>query len=149
MGNMALLGGLFLTAFVAATFFPAQSEALLAALILKSEISVWLLVTVASAGNILGSCVNWLLGRSIETFKDRAWFPVSHAALQKAQDRYRRHGRWALLLSWVPFIGDPITVVAGIMRERFAVFLLWVAVAKIGRYAALVLLTIKLAHGNS
>lgn len=42
----------------------------------------------------------------------------------------------SLLLSWAPFIGDPLTVVAGVLREPFASFLLLVAVAKTGRYAA-------------
>jgi len=149
MGNITVLGSLFLTAFVAATFFPAQSEALLAGLILTSSIPVWGLVLTASIGNILGACVNWLLGRSIEYFKDRAWFPVKEKALRRAQERYTAHGRWILLLSWVPVIGDPITIVAGVMREKFHVFLLLVTVAKTGRYIVLAMLTAKIAHGTS
>lgn len=140
---------MLLTAFIAATFFPAQSEALLAALILKTDIPVWLLVAVASAGNILGSCVNWLLGRSLETFKGRKWFPVKEQSLERAQAHYRKYGRWSLLLSWVPIIGDPITVMAGVMRERLSVFVLFVSVAKIGRYIVFAMLTLKWVHGTS
>lgn len=146
MGSMTILSGLFLTAFAAATIFPAQSEALLATLILKTDMAVWVLVAVASAGNILGSCVNFVLGRYVESLRTRKWFPVSEQALERAQCRYKKYGRWSLLLSWVPVIGDPITVVAGIMKENFRVFLILVSVAKIGRYLVLVAVTLRLSQ---
>ena len=114
---------------------------MLALLIVQKAHAVWLLVAVASVGNILGSCVNWWLGTYIERFKDRRWFPVNAASLQTAQKHYQRWGRWSLLLSWVPFIGDPITVMAGVMKEKFAVFLIWVGVAKTGRYIVLAAIT--------
>lgn len=133
--------GLFLSAFIAATLLPLQSEAALVGLLL-TDYSPWLLIGVASAGNILGSTVNWLLGRWIERFRQRRWFPVSEAGLARAQHWYRRYGKWSLLLSWVPVLGDPLTVMAGVLRERFVVFLLLVSVAKIGRYLALAALTL-------
>lgn len=137
---MGSLIALFFTAFVAATILPAQSEALLGLLIVKSHHAPWLLVGVASAGNILGSCVNWVLGRFLLRFQDRKWFPVRPAALERAQEHYRKYGRWSLLLSWVPFIGDPITVMAGVLKEKFLVFLLIVGAAKTARYAVLALM---------
>lgn len=149
MSAITSLISLFLVAFAAATIFPAQSEALLAALILKTDIAVWLLVAVASAGNILGSCVNWVLGVYVETFKNRRWFPVKEKSLERVQAFYKKYGRWSLLLSWVPFIGDPLTVMAGFMKEHFAVFLLFVSVAKIGRYVALAWLLLKAAPVSS
>ncbi len=138
MTEAAILGSLFLTAFAAATLFPAQSELLLVTLVLKTQMSPWLLVAVASVGNILGACVNWLLGRYVETYKDSKWFPVSAQALKRAQARYHTYGRWSLLLSWVPVIGDPVTVMAGVMKERFILFLLIVSLAKTARYVFLV-----------
>lgn len=139
---MALIS-LFLTAFIAATIFPAQSEALLVALLIKTEHAPWLLVAVATVGNVLGSCVNWALGRYIEHFKDRAWFPASPQALEKAQAYYHRYGKWSLLLSWVPLIGDPITVMAGVMREKLSAFVLFVLIAKCGRYIVVTWFTLK------
>lgn len=128
--------GLFMAAFLAATLLPAQSEAVLVALLLEGH-SPWRLVAVASVGNVLGSTVNWWLGREIVRFGDRRWFPVKPAALERARRWYARWGRWTLLLSWMPVIGDPLTLAAGMMRERFAVFLALVAFAKTLRYAML------------
>lgn len=128
--------GLFMAAFLAATLLPAQSEAVLVALLLEGH-PPWRMVVVASIGNILGSTVNWWLGREIARFGDRRWFPVKPAALERARRSYARWGRWTLLLSWVPVIGDPLTLVAGMMRERFSVFLALVAFAKTLRYVLL------------
>src|SRR3546814_12807110 len=96
--------------------------------------SVVLLVAVASAGNILGAVVNWGLGRGIERFAGRRWFPITPNRLERAAGWYRRYGRWSLLFSWAPFIGDPLTVAAGVLREPLATFLLPVALAKTSRY---------------
>lgn len=145
MADLAVYAGLFLTAFLAATILPMQSEAALVGLLLLDAQPVWLLVAVASIGNVLGSIVNWLLGRFIERYRDRRWFPVKPAALDRAQAWYRRYGKWSLLLSWMPIIGDPLTVAAGILREPFPVFLLLVAVAKVGRYLVLTIATLGLA----
>lgn len=134
MTGVALYAGLFLSALASATFIPGTSEAALVSLLLAGH-SPWLLLVIASAGNVLGSVINWFIGRGVERFRDRRWFPVKPAALQQAQRWYAKYGKWSLLLSWAPVIGDPLTVVAGVMRERFAVFLLMVAVAKVGRYA--------------
>lgn len=124
---------------MAATVFPLQSEALLVALLMAGEHSPVLLLLVASVGNILGSVLNWLLGRGIERFRDRKWFPASAESLARAERWYHRYGKWSLLLSWMPVVGDPITVVAGVLREPLPVFLLLVAVAKTGRYLVLAL----------
>lgn len=137
MSALAVYCGLFGVAFLAATVVPAQSEAVLAALLISSDHPAWMLIAVASVGNVLGSVVNWALGRGLERFKDRRWFPAEADTLARAQRWYRRFGKWSLLLSWAPFIGDPLTVAAGVMREPFLVFLALVSAAKVGRYLVL------------
>lgn len=137
--------GLFAAAFSAATLLPLQSEALLAALLLGAAQPVWALLLAASAGNVLGSLVNWWLGRYLERYRGRRWFPVSDHRLQQAQAWYGRYGRWSLLLSWLPVIGDPLTLVAGIMREPLWRFVLIVTLAKTARYAVLAALTLGLS----
>lgn len=133
---------LFFSAFGAATLLPLQSEAVLVGLLLRDPQAVFTLLLIATLGNVLGSIVNWLLGRGIEHLRDRRWFPFSAAQLDKAQQRYQRYGQWSLLLSWMPVIGDPLTLIAGIMREPFWRFVLLVTLAKAGRYAVLALLTL-------
>ncbi len=142
MIDLAVYLGLFLAAFVAATILPMQSEAALVGLLLADIHPIWALVSVASIGNVAGSVVNWLLGRGIERFRERRWFPVGPAALDRAQGWYHRYGKWSLLLSWMPIVGDPLTVVAGVAREPFAVFLALVTVAKVGRYLVLTVATL-------
>ena len=134
MAELGVYAGLFLVAFLAATILPAQSELGLAGLVLSGDHSVVLLVAVASAGNTLGAVVNWALGRGLERFAGRRWFPVKPKQLERAASWCRRYGRWSLLLSWAPVIGDPLTVAAGVLREPLASFLLLVAIAKTGRY---------------
>ncbi len=141
MGDLAALGGLFMAALLAATLLPAQSEAVLVGLLLAGY-APWLVLAVASFGNVLGSVINWSLGRGIERLRNKRWFPVSPAALARAERWYRRYGRWSLLLSWMPIIGDPLTVVAGVLREPLPVFLLLVSVAKVGRYLVLIAVTL-------
>ncbi len=138
---IAELASLFAAAFLAATLLPAQSEAVLVGLLLKGDVAPWLLVAVASLGNVLGAVVNWLLGRFIEHLRHRRWFPVKEAQIERAQRWYRRFGRWSLLFSWLPVVGDPLTVVAGTLREPLWSFVLLVAIGKVGRYVALALAT--------
>lgn len=140
MTQLAELAGLFAVAFLAATIFPAQSEILLAGMVIAERHPTWVLVAVASAGNIAGSIVNWVLGRFIARLEGRRWFPVNRAQVAKAERWYRRWGKWSLLLSWAPIIGDPLTVVAGVLREPLPIFIVLVTIAKVGRYVAVALL---------
>jgi membrane protein YqaA with SNARE-associated domain len=134
--------GLFLAAFGAATLLPMQSEAVLVAMLLSDRYIASTLLAVATFGNVLGSTLNWVLGRSIERLRHKRWFPVSESKLEKAEQFYLRYGRWSLLLSWVPIIGDPLTVVAGVMREPIWSFLLIVTLAKGIRYLVLTAVTL-------
>lgn len=131
---------LFISAFGAATLLPLQSEAVLVGLLMQHQYSVASLIIVASIGNILGSCINWYLGLRIERFKDKKWFPVSENNMIKAEKIYQKYGFWSLLLSWLPVIGDPITLIAGLFREKFWRFLLMVFIAKTGRYICIYLM---------
>ena len=143
MTDVAVYTGLLASAFLAATIFPAQSEAGLAYLVAMGEQPVGLLVLVASAGNTAGAVVNWYLGGQLGQFSDRRWFPANKARLAAATSWYQKYGYWSLLASWVPIIGDPITLVAGIFRARFWPFLVIVGLAKTGRYLVVVLMTLQ------
>ena len=114
-----------------------QSETILVGLILSGDYSTPALIAVASIGNTSGAVVNWGLGRGIERFRDRRWFPASPQRLEKAHAWYRRYGKWSLLLSWLPIGGDALTVIAGVLREPLPTFLLLVFICKTARYLVL------------
>jgi membrane protein YqaA with SNARE-associated domain len=137
--------GLFMSALLAATILPMQSEAVLSALLASRAYPVAALIAVASLGNILGAMINWFLGRGIERFRGGAWFPLTPPALDRAAAWYHRYGRWSLLASWVPIIGDPLTVIAGVLREPLWSFTLLVGIAKITRYVVLAALVLNWA----
>jgi membrane protein YqaA with SNARE-associated domain len=111
--HFGTLGGLFLAAFLAATILPAQSEAGLAALILAAPSSVDLTCHHRQSWQYFGlggELVSW---SRFNRFAGRWWFPANAGQLARATGWYDKYGRWSLLLSWVPIIGDPLTVVAG------------------------------------
>jgi membrane protein YqaA with SNARE-associated domain len=131
------LWGLFLSAFVSSTLLPGGSEAVLLLLAAKSSADKLLLLAVATAGNTLGGMSSWALGRFI------AWrFPARQVAdkHQQAVARLQRWGSPALLLSWLPVIGDPLCLAAGWLRMHWLLSLLFIAAGKAGRYAVLLLL---------
>ncbi len=142
MFELTSYASLFIVAFGAATLLPLQSEAVLVGMLVSQHYATVSLVLIATAGNVLGSVVNWYLGRSIERFRHCRWFPISERHLDKAQNAYLRYGHWTLLFSWVPVIGDPITMIAGVMREPLWRFLIVVTLAKAFRYLALTAITL-------
>ena len=135
MGGAVLqLVGLFILSFLAATLLPGGSEAALIGMAALSTHSILTLLIVASIGNTLGAVLNYWLGHFALQYQDREWFPVSKSDLTKAQGWFAHWGQWSLLLAWVPIIGDPLTVAAGLMRMSFGRFLILVAISKITRY---------------
>lgn len=131
------LAGLFWAAFLSATILPASSEAAFLALATLGQHGMAILVAVATAGNTLGSLPNWWLGRYVETWREHPRFPVKPAEFARYEGWYRRFGRWSLLAAWVPVIGDPLTVMAGVMRTPVWQFVLLTGTGKFLRYLAL------------
>jgi len=128
---------LFLSAFGAATILPGFSEAVLSTLLVEQSRAWPTLLLVATAGNTLGGAANWLLGRYLLHWQDRKWFPVSRQRLDQASRLFQRYGYPLLLFSWVPVIGDPVTLAAGVLRARFLPFLILVLIGKAARYAVI------------
>ena len=129
---------MLISAFGAATLLPLASEAVLVAEIKAGVASPGALLVTATLGNVAGSTFNWWLGRHIQRFEGRRWFPLQPGELARASARFQRAGVWSLLLAWVPVIGDPLTFVAGVLRVPLAIFLPLVAIGKAARYSLLV-----------
>lgn len=134
---------LFVSAFLAATFLPFSSEALLVLFISQGK-NIWLLWFSATAGNCFGSTLNWLLGRYFLRYKHRKWFPIKSSRLRNAQKWFSQYGCWSLLLSWLPVIGDGLTFIAGVMKLRFWQFFILMSLGKGLRYGVLIWLSLRI-----
>ena len=128
---------LFIISFLAATILPFSSELTLAGLMATSSYDNLLLLIVATLGNILGSVANWILGFYSRNLSKKKWFPFKNAQIEKSSKWFKRFGRWTLLFAWVPIIGDPLTLVAGLLRVKFIEFLILVSIGKVSRYVAI------------
>ena len=125
---------LFIISFLAATILPFSSELTLAGLVATSNYDNLLLLIVASLGNVLGSVVNWILGFYSRNLSKKKWFPFKDEQIEKSSKWFNKFGRWSLLFTWVPIIGDPLTLAAGLLRVRFVEFLILVTIGKVSRY---------------
>ena len=125
---------LLIISFLAATILPFSSEVVMTTMYLSNSFETYLLLIFGSIGNILGSITNWYLGKKITIFQDRKWFPVSPNQLSRSQIYFQKYGIWSLLLAWVPIIGDPLTLLSGVLKVRFGIFFLLVSISKISRY---------------
>ena len=125
---------LFFISFLAATILPFSSELTLAGLIATSIYDNLLLLIVASFGNVLGSVVNWALGFYSRNFTTKKWFPFKEIQIERSSQWFGKFGKWSLLFAWVPVIGDPLTLSAGLLRVKFVEFLILVTIGKFSRY---------------
>jgi membrane protein YqaA with SNARE-associated domain len=128
---------LFVSAFAASTILPMSSEVVLATMAASRSAEPALLLAVATAGNTLGAVVNWGIGRYAAIW--RLLLSVDERKFQRASRWFSRWGIWCLLLSWLPVVGDPLTLIAGMLRTAFVPFLVLVLAGKAGRYLVVLL----------
>lgn len=125
--------GLFIAAFLAATILPLSSEIVLSALLL-GDFSPITLVIVATTGNVLGSMTNYALGYWASLAVIKKWLRMSDEDFVQAEQRFMKYGLLSLCFAWVPIIGDPLTVIAGILRVRLQWFIVLVTAGKLLRF---------------
>lgn len=133
---------LFFIALAAATLLPAYSEILVGGMVTQGY-SLGLIWFWATAGNTVGSVINGIIGRQVDRFKHKRWFPISDKQLENARNRFNRYGQWSLLLGWLPIGGDALTLVGGIMRVPWLNFVVLVAIGKGLRYGFVIWLVLK------
>ena len=134
MNAIEVYASLFISSFLSSTILPGHSEIILTAFIFLKKYPIIDLIFFASIGNILGSILNWCIGYFLTNLKDRKWFPINKSQLTRASSWFLKYGKWTLFLSWVPIIGDPLTIIAGIFRVPIYTFILIVSLAKTMRY---------------
>lgn len=130
--------GVFVSTFLAATFLPVPSEVTVLAAAAHDKISLPLLWLVASVGNTLGAVANWCLGRFAITLQDLRWWPANPSQMRRAETWFSRYGLWTLLFAWLPIVGDPLTLIAGVLRVPLPMFVLLVGLGKALRFAIVV-----------
>jgi membrane protein YqaA with SNARE-associated domain len=130
------LWGMFVSAFTSATLLPGTSEAVMLGL-LGNQYPFWIVIGAATFGNVLGSVVNYLIGYHGNQWLMSKIISVDRSKLEKAEWLYQRYGYFSLIFSWMPVVGDPLTVFAGIFRLPFHIFLAIVTISKFGRYFVL------------
>ena len=127
---------LFTSALLSATLLPGSSEALLLYK-LEEGSEAPALVLSATAGNLLGSLVTYAMGRAGNAALHRRWLRIGEKDLARAEAWFRRWGLPSLLLAWLPVIGDPLCLFAGLLRVDLARFVILVGAGKLARYAFL------------
>ncbi|SEA56085.1 YqaA family protein [Marinobacterium iners] len=128
--------GLFLSALISSTLLPGGSEALLAWLVASGEHPLWLLLLMATVGNVLGSLITWGMGYWVaHRFPLRALDKPEH---QRARHWIERYGALVLLLAWLPVVGDPLCFVAGWLRVNLFASLVAITLGKLLRYAVII-----------
>jgi membrane protein YqaA with SNARE-associated domain len=126
---------LFGSALLSSTLFPGGSEALLLYR-LHEGADPFASVLTATAGNVLGSVITYGMGRiGREAVPRRS--EKTQRRIARAERWFRRFGRPSLLLAWLPVVGDPLCLVAGVLRVGVASFVLLVGLGKLARYATL------------
>ena len=125
-----------MAAFLAATILPFSSEALLLFVISSSE-QLMVPVLVASVGNITGSFLNYYLGWKGNELILIKIFRLSEEEISRASRIFKKYGSFSLLFAWVPIVGDPLTVVAGLFKMNLLLFAVLVSVGKFSRYLIL------------
>ena len=123
---------LFFASFASATLLPGGSEVLLVYL-LQQDFSPMYLIGVATLGNTLGSFINYLIGKYAIGFAFKHRYIKEKTFLQ-ASSFFEKYGAWSLLFSWLPIIGDALTLFAGAVRYSEKKFLCIVGCSKLIRY---------------
>lgn len=132
------LPGLFLACFLAATLVPFSSEAVLAAAALGPWSTLALLAT-ATAGNWSGGLTTYAIGRWCDARTIARWLRTDPRKAEHWQHQVGRYGAWCALLTWVPFIGDPIALALGVFRVRPVPVAVLMLVGKAARYAVIII----------
>lgn len=127
---------LFVSALISSTLFPGGSELLLL-YDLNHDANAWLLVTAATCGNVLGSLITYGMGRLGNAAVHHRWLRIKNVRMAQAEQWFARFGQPALLFAWLPVIGDPLCLVAGLLRAPLPTFLLLVTLGKLARYLLL------------
>jgi len=128
---------LFFSALVSSTLFPGGSEALVLYRIHEGDTPSSVLLT-ATSGNVLGSLITYGMGWFGSAALHHRFLRINEAHIERSRQWFDHYGKLSLLLAWLPIVGDPLCLVAGILKSSFWWFLILVSLGKLGRYALII-----------
>jgi len=129
--------GMFLAAFLAGSFFPFSSEAVMVGL-MATGLDPWQLMVYGTAGNVLGSVFNYSVGRLGKLEWIEKYLHVSRSDLDKAERFMAGRGAWMGFFAFLPVLGSAITVALGFMRANIVISFVSITLGKIVRYLILI-----------
>ena len=126
--------GMGLAAFLAGTFVPFSSEAVMVALIVAAGMNPLLTILSATIGNVLGSMFNYFLGRIGDIDKISRWMHIKIDRLVKVREYVSTKGSWIASFSFLPAFGTCISIALGLLRANVWGVLFFSIIGKFGRY---------------
>lgn len=129
--------GMLLAAFLADSFFPFSSEAVMVAL-MATGLDPWQLMVYGTVGNVLGSVVNYFVGRMGKMEWIEKYLHVKKEDLEKAHRFMAGRGSWMGFFAFLPVLGSAITIALGLMRSNIVITFVAITLGKIFRYIILI-----------
>ena len=129
--------GMLLAAFLAGSFFPFSSEAVMVAL-MATGLDPWQLMIYGTVGNVLGSAFNYGVGRMGKTEWFEKYLHVKPSDLDRAKRFMRGHGAWMGFFAFLPLLGSAITILLGLMRSNVVITFIAITIGKLFRYIILI-----------
>ncbi|MBQ9672255.1 MAG: DedA family protein [Prevotella sp.] len=129
--------GMLLAAFLAGSFFPFSSEAVMVGL-MATGLDPWQLMVYGTIGNVLGSCFNYGVGRMGRLEWIEKYLHVKKQDLDKAERFMAGRGAWMGFFAFLPVLGSAITILLGLMRANIVISLISITLGKLLRYLILI-----------
>lgn len=129
--------GMFMAAFLAGSVFPFSSEAVMVGL-MATGLDPWMLAAYGTAGNVLGSLLNYCVGRMGKTEWFERYLHVSPRDMERAERFMAGRGAWMGFFAFIPVLGSAITILLGLMRANILITFISITLGKIVRYLILI-----------
>ena len=128
--------GLFLISFLGATLVPRATEVFVIGMA-RLDYNIWWVMITATMGGFVGNLVNYYVGQKGTDFVLSRYIKIDEKTWARAETTFQKYGVVALFFSWLPIVGDPLTIVAGAFHTKMTVFTFWVILGKFLRYIVL------------
>ena len=138
--------GMGIAAFIAGSFLPFSSEAVMAALLAATDIDPVLTIVSATIGNVGGSMFNYYIARLVSKETVARWFKIKQERMDKAQEYVMKYGAWMGFFTFIPILGTAIALTLGLLRANQWLTLITTFLGKTLRYIFIAYVTLSIAQ---